>query len=306
MKECGRDMKVLNYGSLNIDFVYDVDHFVRAGETISSTARQVFTGGKGLNQSVALAKAGCQVWHAGAVGKDDGELLLDILKKCGVHAEYIKKTDGSTGHAIIQRDKTGGNCILLFGGANQSVTHEDVDAVLSDFEAGDYLILQNEINELPYIITKAHETGMVVVLNPSPMNEKILDCPLEYVNIFILNEIEAGDILRQEFKGQDCSGQELAERLQARFPNSKLILTLGENGSIYMDKEQTIYQPIYKVETVDTTAAGDTFTGFFIGGITAGKSVKESLDQASKAAAIAVGRAGAAPSIPEIGEVIGF
>ena len=186
-------MKALNYGSLNIDFVYNVEHFVRSGETISSQNMAIFAGGKGLNQSVALAKSGIDTWHAGNIG-EDGEFLAEILQKAGAHTDFISRLPGRNGHAIIQKQPNGQNCILLYGGSNRQNTRTQVDEVLSHFEKGDYLILQNEINEIAYIMERAHEKGMIIVLNPSPMDEKIFTYPLEYVDYFLLNEIEAKDL----------------------------------------------------------------------------------------------------------------
>lgn len=286
-------MKVLSYGSLNIDNVYTVDHFVRSGETMSSLKMEVFSGGKGLNQSIALAKSGVSVWHAGAVGKKDGDFLLEQLEEVGVHTELISKLPVKTGHAIIQRDREGQNCILLFGGANQQVTREQADHVMEQFSEGDFLILQNEISEIGYIMQKAHEKKMKIVLNPSPMDEKIFTYPLDYVDYFILNEIEARDLC-----GHDGTGDELLELLAEKFPMAKIVLTLGEEGSIYKDQENVIRQPIFKVDVVDTTAAGDTFTGFFIGGLVLGETPRMAMENAAKASAIAVTRPGAAPSIP--------
>ncbi|MDO4454984.1 MAG: ribokinase [Eubacteriales bacterium] len=286
-------MKVLSYGSLNIDNVYTVDHFVRSGETMSSLKMEVFSGGKGLNQSIALAKSGVSVWHAGAVGKKDGDFLLEQLEEVGVHTELISKLPVKTGHAIIQRDREGQNCILLFGGANQQVTREQADHVMEQFSEGDFLILQNEISEIGYIMQKAHEKKMKIVLNPSPMDEKIFTYPLDYVDYFILNEIEARDLC-----GHDGTGDELLELLAEKFPMAKIVLTLGEEGSIYKDQENAIRQPIFKVDVVDTTAAGDTFTGFFIGGLVLGETPRMAMENAAKASAIAVTRPGAAPSIP--------
>ena len=291
-------MKVLNYGSLNIDNVYSVDHFVRGGETLSSTKMEIFSGGKGLNQSIALAKSGVEVWHAGAVGEGDGEFLLDMMREAGVNVSLVSHVAGKTGHAIIQRYGDGQNCTLLFGGANQQITREQVDAAMEHFEAGDFLVLQNEINEIAYIMEKAHEKGMKIVLNPSPMDEKIAGYPLEYVDYFLLNEIEAGDIC-----GTQGEGEELLEKLGEKFPKAKIVLTLGGDGSMYRDGGLVLKQPIYRVPVVDTTAAGDTFTGFFIGGLMLGEEPKEALDHAAKAAAIAVSRPGAAPSIPDRSEI---
>lgn len=291
-------MKVLNYGSLNIDNVYSVEHFVRGGETLSSSKMEIFSGGKGLNQSIALSKSGVEVWHAGAVGESDGEFLLRQLEEAGVNVSLVAHTAGKTGHAIIQRDMEGQNCILLYGGANQEITKEQVDQAMDHFEKGDFLVLQNEINEIGYIMEKAHEKGMKIVLNPSPMDEKIGTYPLEYVDYFLLNEIEAGDICKE-----NGSGEELIRKLSQKFPGAKIVLTLGGDGSMYKDGDEILTQPIYKVPVVDTTAAGDTFTGFFIGGLMRGEKPEEALDHAAKAAAIAVSRAGAAPSIPDRSEL---
>ena len=295
-------MKVLCFGSLNIDYTYKVPHFVKKGETLSSERLQVFGGGKGLNQSVALAKAGTEVYHAGSIGQD-GMFLLDMLKDAGANTDFVKILDTvRTGNAIIQNDKSGDNCIILYGGANQAITREQVDEVMSHFESGDYLVLQNEINELGYIVEKAHEKGMIIVLNPSPMNEKILALPLDVINYFILNEVEAAQILGKEDKGEE-SWEQIADDLLKKFPQATIVLTMGSEGSVFKNQKETVCQSIYKVQAVDTTAAGDTFSGYFIGGILGGLSAKEAMDQASKASAIAVTRKGAAPSIPLLAEV---
>lgn len=298
-------MKVLCFGSLNIDYTYKVDHFVKKGETLSSDALQVFSGGKGLNQSTALAKAGVDTYHAGAIG-EDGQFLLKQLQSAGVNTDCVAVLeDVRSGNAIIQNDKEGDNCILLYGGANQAITKAQVDDVLGKFAEGDFIVLQNEINELSYIVEQAHERKMKIVLNPSPMNEKILKLPLQYVDYFLLNEIEAGQILGED-TGAGFDGEKLAGKLLEKFPSAAIVLTMGGDGSIYMDGKETVLQPVYKVQAVDTTAAGDTFTGFFIGGMIRGLSVKESMNMASKAAAIAVTRQGAAPSIPLLKEVEEF
>ena len=291
--------KVLCFGSLNIDYTYKVDHFVQKGETISSQGLQVFSGGKGLNQSTALAKAGVEIYHAGAVGRD-GEFLLEQLRDVGVHTENVAVlTEVRSGNAIIQNDAEGDNCIILYGGANQAVTREQADAVIGKFSEGDYIILQNEISELAYIMETAHKKGMRIVLNPSPMNDKILALPLEKVDLLILNEVEAGQVLDTD----ETDGDVLMEKLLKRFPEMKFVLTLGSQGSIYGDKRQKIKQSAYRVKAVDTTAAGDTFTGFFIGSLVRGLSVEQAMDIASRASAIAVTRSGAAPSIPTWDEV---
>ena len=292
-------MKILNFGSLNIDYVYQVDHFVREGETISSDSLEIFCGGKGLNQSLALSKSGVKVWHAGAVGELDGGILTQQLEQFGIDTRNIKRLKSKTGHAIIQKNQDGQNGILLYGGANQEITRDQVDEVLSEFGEGDFLILQNEINEVGYIMEQAYGKRMRIVLNPSPMNRKIWTYPLHYVEFFILNEIEAGDICQKS-----GSGRELLNQLAEKFPKAKILLTLGQDGSLYIDGQQVFEQEIYPVHVVDTTGAGDTFTGYFIGGLALGESPEQALDHAAKAASIAVSRAGAAPSIPARDEVM--
>lgn len=295
-------MKILNFGSLNIDYTYDVDHFVRGGETLSSKALHLFPGGKGLNQSIAASRSGADVWHAGAVGKSDGEFLIKQLNEAGVNTDYVKRLEVPSGHAIIQRQPDGGNCILLFGGSNQEITRRMADEVLEHFGKGDYLLLQNEISEVGYIMKRAAEKGMRIVLNPSPMDEKIGKLPLENVDYFLLNEVEAESLC-----GEGANRPEaMMEKLTKGFPKAKIVLTLGSQGSLYWDGEKMIKQPCYKVKAVDTTAAGDTFTGFFIGGLSQGMEGVKALDWAAIAAAVAVSRAGAATSIPSKEEVDRF
>ena len=295
-------MKILSFGSLNIDYVYSVPHFVKKGETLSAKELNVYTGGKGLNQSIALARAGVETYQAGAIGTD-GMFLLEQLKEAGVKTDLVKILDDvRTGNAIIQNDDEGDNCIVLFGGANQAITKEQVDEAFKDFTNEDYLLIQNEINELSYIVEKAKEEGMKIILNPSPMNEKIMKLPLDQIDYFILNEIEAMQILEMD-KPEEIDGKYIASLLHERFKDATIVLTLGSEGSVCISDDEYVEQSIYKVKAIDTTAAGDTYTGYFIAGILKGKTIKESMDIASKASAIAVTRQGAAPSIPVLEEV---
>lgn len=293
-------MRVLNFGSLNIDYVYQVKHFVQKGETISSEDLNVSSGGKGLNQSIALCKAGAEVFHAGAVGID-GIFLKELLDDAGVQTQFIETMEKvRTGNAIIQRDRNGENCIILYGGANQAITRNMVDHVLKSFSTDDWLILQNEISEIPYIVDQAHQKGMKIILNPAPMNENIFKINLDYVDCIILNEVEAHDIT-------GCKTlEETYDGLRSKFAGKEIILTLGDKGSVYISAKQLIKQSAYKVQTVDTTAAGDTFVGYYLAGVCQGLEVAEALKLASKASAITVSRKGAALSIPCKEEVIRF
>ena len=294
-------MKVLNFGSLNLDYVYQVDHFVEKGETLASLSLSTYCGGKGLNQSLALRKAGVPVMHAGAVGQD-GAMLLDALEAAGVDISLIHCSETvRTGNAIIQNDRQGDNCILLYGGANRAITPEMISAVLNRFTAGDWLILQNEISCLPEILRQAHEKGMTVVLNPSPIDGEILQVAPELVQVLLLNEVEA-----RAFVGEQERNEELLETLQKRFPGTEIVLTLGEAGSMCASAEGIFTQKAYPVPVRDTTAAGDTFTGYYLSRRMQGDSPTAALETASRASAIAVTRQGAAASIPDPQEVRAF
>lgn len=289
-------MKVLSFGSLNIDSVYKVDHIVTPGETQLSFEINENCGGKGLNQSIALARAGAEVYHAGMAG-NDGDILIKKCLENGVNAEFIKKTKGRSGHTIIQVDKKGNNSIILCGGANRCMTEEFINEVLSHFESGDFLILQNEINLLDKIIDKAYEHRLQIVLNPSPFDDALFKCDMSKISYFILNEIEG-----RQMTGK-TTPEEILKEILLNYPESKTVLTLGEKGSVYKDKNDFYHQDIFKVKAVDTTAAGDTFTGYFIASLIKGLNIKECLSLAAKASSIAVTRNGALDSIPTLDEI---
>lgn len=288
--------KILNFGSLNYDYVYTVHHIVQGGETIASAGMETYCGGKGLNQSIALARAGARVFHAGLVG-EEGNQMIELCKESEVDARYIRKIAGKSGHTIIQVDQNAQNCIILFGGSNRKMTHALIDEVLQDFEAGDYLLLQNEINEIPYMIDQAYQKGMKIVMNPSPYDEHVEECDLSKIEILMINEVEG-----EQITGKKDAADILTE-LVNRYPDMKILLTLGSRGAIYCIKEQQFIQTAMKVDAVDTTAAGDTFTGYFLDSVLRGLSVEQALRRATAASALAVTRSGAAASIPMSAEV---
>jgi ribokinase len=291
-------MKVLNFGSLNFDHFYEVEHIVRPGETIPSGKYRLACGGKGLNQSVALAHAGANVFHAGKVGRD-GEALLTCLKAAGVNTRYVEMTEEApSGHAIIQVEKNGQNSIIIHGGANRAILQEDVSRVLGAFEPGDCMLLQNEVSCTAEMIDQAKKQGLTIFLNPSPMDERVAGYPLEKVDYFIINEIEGRDLSEATEAGAIISA------MRKRFPEAVTLLTLGEKGVLYADQQSSLAVPAEKVRAVDTTAAGDTFTGFFIAQMLAGQPIETCLRTACHAAAICVTRPGAADSIPHLQEVI--
>lgn len=289
-------MKVLNFGSLNYDYVYKVDHVITPGETMDSFSMETHFGGKGLNQSIALSRAGVPVQHAGMVG-EDGQGFLDLCARSGVDTSLVREVAGKSGHTIIQLDKNAQNCILLYGGSNRMITREYVDEVFSGFGEGDIVLLQNEVNEMPYIIDTAYEKGMRIVLNPSPFNDALLACDMHKISVFLLNEIEGGQI------SGETEPEKILDRMMEEFPEAQVVLTLGSEGVVYRDKQVSCRQGIFKVKPVDTTAAGDTFTGYFIASMMENLPIQETLRRCAKASAIAVSRMGAADSIPTAQEV---
>ena len=292
-------MRMLNIGSLNIDYVYHMPHFVQPGETLSSQSLRVNFGGKGLNQSIAAAKAGMTVYHAGCIGAE-GTFLKEKLECAGVHTEYIRLTEEKTGHAIIQVDSSGQNSILLYSGANHALTEEDVDAALAGFDRGDIVLLQNETSCVDYIVRRTWALGMRTALNAAPCAENLREVPLEKLEWLLVNEVEGA------YLAGTGEPEEILQRLQARCPDTTVVLTLGEAGSMAARGDTFVKTPAMPVRAVDTTAAGDTFTGYFLRCAAEGCSLEECLQLATAASALAVTRPGAADSIPIYEEAVAF
>ena len=294
-------MKILAFGSLNIDFLYSVDHISAPGETISSSSFLKSAGGKGANQAAALSKAGLSVYMAGKIG-NDGQFILKLLESYGVNTGYVVQDDGVTGHAIIQIDKNGQNSIVLHSGGNGEITDGKIRETISKFSAGDIIVLQNEISNIDTIMKEAKKQGMKICLNPSPFNEKISHLPLETADWLFVNEIE-GSALAGLPVPQEAEQPAVLEKLTKLFPSSEIILTAGGNGAYYGSGKIIIKEEIVKVPVVDTTAAGDTFTGFFLAAQLKNMPAKQALEIACKAASITVSRKGAMESIPFANEV---
>ena len=295
-------LNIINFGSLNIDHVYQVDHTVRPEETVRAKKTSFFPGGKGLNQSIAIARSGADVYHAGCVGMNDGMYLLNILDKNGVNTSLVRKKEIPTGSAIIQVTPEGTKSIIVCGGANQTITPDQIEYTVAQIRKGDILLLQNEINSIDVIIEKALAMGARVALDPAPFTKDLKNLPLDKLSYIFFNRFEAA-----QFTGESPMDVEaLIPAIRRTFPNANALLTMGTKGAMLITKDDAIYQPIYDVPVRDRTAAGDAFIGFYLGTTINGASPKDALMMAAKAASLCVSRAGAASSIPMIEECYAF
>ena len=288
---------IINFGSINIDHVYRVPHFVAPGETLGSTAYSKGLGGKGLNQSIALYRAGAPVRHVGCIGAEDAvpdAWLHKQLTDLGLDLAGIQSVETATGHALIQVNDEGENCILLYAGANHELTEAQIKAELKHAQA-EWVLLQNETNAIGLIIDHAYAAGKKVIFNPAPCHPDLAQLPLHKLHTLIVNEIEA-----QQLSATDHIDAAL-DKLSTCCPN--IILTLGGDGVRYIGEAGQFTVAAKKVEVVDTTAAGDTFIGYYLASIAQGMDVLSALERATSAAAITVTRLGAASAIPYANEL---
>jgi len=292
-------MIVYNFGSINIDHVYRVSHFVRPGETMTSDAYQQVLGGKGANQSIALARANCEVKHVGCIDESDVR-LLKILEQSDVDTSLICQGNTPTGHAIIQVNNEAENAIVLFAGANHQLSVDHIENVLSKASANDWVLLQNETNHIELIVRRAKHYGLRVAFNPAPMAVDVVKPLVEHVDLLIVNEVEAMDLCGVE--SVDLAQQQL----QSSYPDLKTILTLGRQGVRHIHQNNVIEVPAFKVDAIDTTAAGDTFIGFCLAGLQSSLTIEQVLRQACAASALCVTQVGASSAIPTLSQVRTF
>ncbi|MDE0659397.1 MAG: ribokinase [Gammaproteobacteria bacterium] len=295
--------KLVNLGSLCIDHVYRVPAFTGSGETVSSATHEVFPGGKGLNQSIAAARAGIDVVHVGCIG-EDGVWLKETLAAEGVDVTGLRVVDGSTGHAVIQVNEAGQNAIVIFGGTNRALDADDIEAAVARVERCDWLMLQNEINDLDLVLRSAKERGCQVAFNVAPVDGREAAYDLSCVGLLIVNEIEAAALAGTDAPDEDWSGVMAA--LATRAPKAAIVLTLGSDGLVYSEGAGLASLPAYSVSAVDETAAGDAFIGYLMGSLIRGESMRDALRMGSAAGALAVTRAGAASSLPAEADVRSF
>ena len=286
-----KNSKIICYGSLNIDYVYQVEEIASPGETINSKSLEIFPGGKGANQALAAARAGGHVHHAGKIGHD-GEWMLSGLQSDEIDTSNVVISDEVTGHAVIQVDSSGENSIVLFGGANQNITKQEIEKTLSKFDQDTILMIQNETSEIKHILNTAIEREMFVCLNPSPISNTIHKLDISRIGLLVVNEIEAQAL------GGESSDQ--MQNLRKKCPSAIIVKTQGSDGGVVLlpDNEEIITYHAKEVVAVDTTAAGDTFLGFLVAGLSNGDGITEAINSACRAAEHCVTVQGAQSSIP--------
>ncbi len=284
---------IFNLGSINIDHTYRVPHFPAPGETLLSDSYSKGLGGKGANQSIAIARAGGQVAHIGTIG-EDALWTRDILAKSKVDVSSIEVLESATGHAIINVDPSGENCIVLFDGANVLVPEGQISAALAGGKAGDWFLLQNEVNNGLFAAKLARAKGLKVAYVAAPFEATKVQDMLPFVDLLSVNEGEAAMV---------CEALGVSED---EIPVEKLLVTHGRGSITYRDGANRYTQDIFEVEPVDTTGAGDTFMGYFVAQLDAGKAPQEALRMAAAAAALKVTKKGTAEAIPLMEDVAGF
>ncbi|MGC1494958.1 MAG: ribokinase [Sulfitobacter sp.] len=283
---------IWNLGSINADNFYHVPHLPGPGETLAATKFHQGLGGKGANMSVAAARAGARVGHIGAVGPD-GKWTVDRLLEYGVATQHISMIDIATGHANICVDPEGENNIVLFSGANYQVSDQMIGAALSEASPGDFLLMQNETLGQGFAAQTAKTLGIKVAYAAAPFRVDAIVEIMNQIDLLILNEVEAAQLF-------EATNTELHN-----LPIANIVVTLGGDGCKWVSNKAktSLTYPAYNVEPVDTTGAGDTFTGYLIAGLDRGMDMPAAIDLASKAAALMVTRHGTADVIPDLKDI---
>lgn len=284
-------MAIYNLGSINIDNVYRVPHLVAPGETLAATEMTCGLGGKGANMSVAAARAAARTVHIGAVGSD-GRWAADRLMEYGVDTRFVVTSDQPTGHANICVDAHGENSIVLLSGANHAIAPDTVGQALSEASSSDSFVTQNETNLQDYAAKMAKELGLRVIYAAAPFDAHAVRAVMPYLDLLVLNEVEAAQLVSETGSNMDD------------LPISEIVVTKGSAGCSWISKG-TGHQdfPAIKVTPVDTTGAGDTFTGYLIAGLDRGMPMAQAIDLATRAGALMVTRVGTADVIPDLKEI---
>lgn len=293
-------------GSLNMDLVVNVDKMPKPGQTIIGSNFKEVPGGKGANQAVAMARLNGNVSMIGKVGEDGfGQTLINSLKNDKVDTTYIKTTKGATGVALITVDNNAQNSIVVSPGANFEVKEEDIDSNIEAIENSDIVVLQLEtpLNTIKYALKKSKELNKYTILNPAPA-VKLDDEIIKNVDLLTPNETELEIISGVSIETEEDIQK--AAQIMIEKGVKELIVTLGSKGSLYINKEKSIFKKAYKVEAVDTTAAGDSYTGALAVALSKDKNIEEAMDFASKVGALSVLKEGAQSSLPTLEDVENF
>ncbi|TNJ45541.1 ribokinase [Phaeobacter sp. B1627] len=285
-------MAIWNLGSINVDMVYALPHMPEPGETLAATSFDQGLGGKGANMSVAAARAGAHVCHIGAIGPE-GKWTVDRLTEYGVDTRHIAQTDTPTGHAIIAVDPAGENQIILFPGANRALTDSQIGQALSAANSGDILLMQNETNMQAEAAKIGKQLGLRVAYAAAPFDANAVQAVLPFTDLLFLNEVEAAQLA-------GATGQAVQD-----LGVDDVIVTLGAKGARHFDARTNTVKdiPALSVTPVDTTGAGDTFTGYVLAALDRGLPMAQAMALAARAGALMVTRHGAADVIPDLKEV---
>jgi len=299
--------KIVVIGSSNIDLLMKMDHLPEKGETVTDAVFMQVYGGKGANQAVAAARAGGNVAFVNCVGVDAyTPQMVQNFKDDGIDTRFVFKKKGiASGHALIMIGDQGDNYISVAPGANYSLSPEKIDEALPVFEEAAMIVMQYEIREetIKYVIDLANKHNVPVLWNMAPART-FDQSYISKINVLVLNEVEAGFLAG--IPVEDKEDAEKAANILISNGVEKVIITLGAQGAFVVTKDEKVSVKAYQVDAADTTAAGDTFCGSFAVALVEGKSLKESLQFASAAAAISVTRMGAQPSAPVRSEIESF
>ncbi|HSF63178.1 MAG TPA: ribokinase [Paracoccaceae bacterium] len=283
-------MAIWNLGSINIDHIYRLPHLPAPGETLAALSFTSGLGGKGANQSVAAARAGARVHHIGAVGPD-GAWTLDALARYGVGTTHIARVPDATGHAIILLDTAAENAIVLHPGANVTLRPETATAALAHAAPGDTLLLQNETTAQEPAAALAATRGLRTIYSAAPYDTAAVRAVLPHAPLLVMNAGEAAQL----------------RTALGSLPPLTVIITRGAQGADWIAPgADPLHQPAFRVLPVDTTGAGDCFTGTLAAALDAGAPPAQAMRRAAAAAAIQVTRPGAAPAMPTAAEVDAF
>lgn len=293
-------------GSLNMDLVVNVDTMPKPGQTIIGSNFKEVPGGKGANQAVAMARLNGNVSMIGKVGEDGfGQTLINSLKNDKVDTTYIQTAKGATGVALITVDKNAQNYIVVSPGANFEVKEDDIDNNIEAIKNSDIVVLQLEtpLNTIKYALNKAKELNKYTILNPAPA-VKLDDEIIKNVDLLTPNETELEIISGVSIETEEDIQK--AAQIMIEKGVKELIVTLGSKGSLYINKEKSMFKKAYKVEAVDTTAAGDSYTGALAVALSQDKNIEDAMDFASKVGALSVLKEGAQSSLPTLENVKNF